>query len=350
MPYTDFSDKAFWKRCREDNQFLVSEIYQPKFQLLPGARIATAGSCFAQNIAKYVRASELEWVNVEPAPKAMPIDVASRFGYGLFSARYGNIYTVRQLLQLLQDMVGETLHKEAIWERNGRYFDAIRPNVEPQGFESSRELCAHRLDHLRRVRRIFDEAEVFVFTLGLTETWQDRETGIVFPTVPGLFAGNFDAKQHEFVNFGFDDTYEDLASAIHLMHKLNPQLKILLTVSPVPLTATASGYHVLQATTYSKSVLRTVAGEIVGMDDRIDYFPSYELITGTPFSGKFFGENLRTVTQKGVQNVMAVFFGAHIGLSSIPSPEPEETLHQGSSELDDELVCEEALLESFTKA
>ena len=39
-----------------------------------------------------------------------------------------------------------------------------------------------------------------------------------------------------------------------------PKLRILLTVSPVPLTATAGDDHVLLATTYSKSVLRAGRG------------------------------------------------------------------------------------------
>ena len=43
---------------------------------------------------------------------------------------------------------------------------------------------------------------------------------------------------------------------------VNPRARLLLTVSPVPLAATATPNHVLVASIHSKSVLRAVAGEL----------------------------------------------------------------------------------------
>ncbi|MCR8549012.1 GSCFA domain-containing protein [Salipiger sp. P9] len=347
MPYSSLPPSAFWKLCRNDRDFLLSDIYQPKFSLTPGMRIATAGSCFAQNIGRYVRASELELVDTEPAPALMPAETAQRFGYGLFSARYGNIYTARQLRQLLEDAVGDRLHDCTLWQRDGRFYDGLRPNTEPEGLGSEDELRAHRLDHLRRVRAIFDTADVFVFTLGLTETWTDTDTGVVFPTAPGVIAGQFDPDRHAFLNLGMGETLEDLSAAITLIRELAPEIRILLTVSPVPLTATASGHHVLRATTYSKSVLRAVAEEVAALDPGIDYFPSYEIITGTPFGARNYKDNLRNVTTEGVQRVMSVFFGAHDGLA--PVDRPDTGLARPSSDPDEEdaVVCEEAMLEAL---
>src|SRR5689334_16646909 len=42
--------------------------------------------------------------------------------------------------------------------------------------------------------------------------------------------------------------------------ELNAKVKLILTVSPVPLVATATHEHVLLASTFSKSVLRTACG------------------------------------------------------------------------------------------
>lgn len=348
MPYTDQPLRAFWKYCRETSDFNIAELYQPKVTLKPGQRLAAAGSCFAQNIGRYVRQSNLEFVDVEPAPANMPEAVAKRFGYGLYSARYGNIYTVRQLHQLLQDALNERIHPCAIWQRQGRYFDALRPACEPDGFSSETELRVHRLDHLRRVRTVFEKADAFVFTLGLTEAWTDRETGVAYPTAPGVIAGRFDPAAHEFVNFATHETSEDLALAISLIRQLAPELPILLTVSPVPLVATASGRHVLQATTYSKAVLRCVAEECANSDPLVDYVPSYEIITGTPFMSKFYDDNLRTVTAEGVQAVMSVFFAAH----GLPLPSPASASTAGTpafsaEQAEDDAYCEEALLEAF---
>ncbi|HCQ65784.1 MAG TPA: GSCFA family protein, partial [Rhodobacteraceae bacterium] len=241
MPYSDLPPHAFWRLCRDDSQFRVSDIYRPKFRLSPGMKVATAGSCFAQNIGTYVRTSRLRLVDTEPAPKGMAPETAARFGFGLFSARYGNVYTARQLRQLLQDAWSGSVHDSAIWQRDGRFFDGLRPNTEPEGLGSAAEVRTHRLEHLRRVRQVFDETDVFIFTLGLTEAWVDRRTEVVFPTAPGVAAGTFDPQVHAFANFGMAETFEDLAASLDILRAAKPALKVILTVSPVPLTATASG-------------------------------------------------------------------------------------------------------------
>ena len=347
MPYADLPSHAFWRLCRNDPAFLIAKIFQPKFRLSPGMKVATAGSCFAQNIGAYLRASALDLVDVEPAPPGMSAETAARFGYGLFSARYGNVYTARQLRQLFEDARSETIHEGAIWTRDGRFYDALRPNAEPAGLASAAEGRAHRRDHLRRVRRIFDTADVLIFTLGLTEAWVERRTGVVFPTAPGVVAGRYDAERHAFVNFGVADTLDDLAAALDIVRAARPGLKVLLTVSPVPRTATASGRHVLAATTYSKSVLRAVAEEMAAGDPAIDYFPAYEIITGAPFGARYYKENLRNVTREGVDAAMSVFFAAQDGLAPVargefePAPAPDEAPEEEVE------ICEEAMLEAF---
>ena len=62
---------------------------------------------------------------------------------------------------------------------------------------------------------------------------------------------------------------------------------MILTVSPVPLVATAAGKHVLVATTYSKSVLRVACEEVCQKAADVMYFPSYEIITGNYNRGSY---------------------------------------------------------------
>lgn len=65
-----------------------------------------------------------------------------------------------------------------------------------------------------------------------------------------------DAPIHQFLNLSVDDVRSDLTEVLALLRTIRPGLKVILTVSPVPLKATASSDHVLTATSYSKSVLR----------------------------------------------------------------------------------------------
>ena len=83
-----------------------------------------------------------------------------------------------------------------------------------------------------------------------------------------------------------------------------------MTVSPVPLTATASGGHVLSSTIHSKSILRAVAGKWSQLPN-IDYFPSFEIVTNPKNYSKTFSDNLRTVRNETVEMVMKHFFSEH---------------------------------------
>ena len=89
---------------------------------------------------------------------------------------------------------------------------------------------------------------------------------------------------------------------------MNPRVKVILTVSPVPLVATAEDAHVLVATTLSKSVLRVAAGAVASRESDVAYFPSFEIITGPQARGRYFAKDLRSVTEEGVDRVMALFF------------------------------------------
>jgi hypothetical protein len=84
-------------------------------------------------------------------------------------------------------------------------------------------------------------------------------------------------------------------------------VRVLLTVSPVPLIATYEERHVLTATTYSKSVLRVAAETIVRETDWVDYFPSFEIITGSFNAGMYYQPDAREVTEAGVAHVMRCF-------------------------------------------
>lgn len=348
MPYKDLEDRSFWRLCREAPDFLSSEIYQPKIPVTLDSRIATAGSCFAQHVGRYLGEAGVNILQAEPAPSGMRPATAKSFGYNVYSGRYGNIYTTRQLRQLIEDATHETLHDDAVWEKDGRYYDALRPSVEPKGLASEEDVGIARLDHLRRLRRMWAGTDIFVFTLGLTEFWEDRASGRAYPTCPGVIAGTFDPERHGFVNATYPEVRADLEAAMALLRQINPAIRFLFTVSPVPLTATATGGHVLPASTYSKATLRAVAGDVVADHENADYFPSFELITGAPYKSQFYAPNGRDVRNAGVAFAMGTFFHAHPALRALAEgTSPVETPPQETHDDVDDLICEEALLEAF---
>jgi hypothetical protein len=349
-PYSDLSARAFWRSgVAQADKAVLADLYRPSFEITHDTAVATAGSCFAQHIGTSLRRAGCTVLDAEPVPPEVVSHVAQRYGYGLFSGRYGNIYTSRQMLQLLQDAATGTVDACFAWEKDGRFFDAFRPTVEPDGLASVDEVLLHREYHLERTAQMLRQADVFVFTLGLTETWVDRRTGRAFGLCPGVAAGQFDADAHVLFNLRYGDVLADLKAIHALLQRFRPGMKLLLTVSPVPLTATASGDHVLSANTWSKATLRSAAGDFVADTPGTAYFPSFEIITSHATGGPWFEDNLRAVRPDGVARVMSIFLAAHGLTGGAPGTGPRPDAADNDDDDPDDPVCDELLLQAFSK-
>jgi hypothetical protein len=225
---------------------------------------------------------------------------------------------------------------------DGGYVDPFRPRIGGKPFGSLEVLRADRKRHLVAVRQMFEAADVFVFTLGLTECWMSRHDHAVVPLPPGALGAKVSADAYEPKNFTVAEVIADLQGLLNKLELTNPKLRIVLTVSPVPLMATFEDEHVLAATTYSKSVLRAAAGEIAQKNANVAYFPSYEIITGSFNRGRYFAEDLRQVTTSGVDHVMRSFlkhYAARLPQSLQPVSDREQFEAEATAAM--EIVCDE---------
>ena len=313
--------------------------------------VATAGSCFAQHIARTLAVQGFNYLIGERAPPGRESDPS----YGMFSARYGNIYTARQLLQLVQRVYGLFVPEEDAWRApNGRLIDPFRPRIEEGGFLDEPTFTADRATHFDAVRDVIETCDVFVFTLGLTEAWRSKKDGAVVPFHPGVFGAESD--DYEFHNFSVAEVEADLRLAIELLRTANPGMRIVLTVSPVSLIATYEDRHVLVSTVYSKSVLRVVAETVTRSLANVAYFPSYEMITGPHAGRSSFEDDLREVRPEAVASVMQTFSRHYLtatpGENRAPALEPailDTRLSAADAEdfdLLNKAICDEQVIEN----
>ena len=347
-PYASQPDYAFWRRSMAGHSpFDVDPVTAVPFVIGPGDKVATAGSCFAQHISRKLRALGFAHLVTEGRPEDED--------YGVFSARFGNIYTARQLLQLLQRAYGLIDPADLAWRRkDGRYVDPFRPRIPTGGFSSVDALLADREAHLGAVRQMFEECAVFVFTLGLTEAWISVRDGSVFPLVPGAVAEHLNPDDYTFRNFGVGEVEADLSSFLDLFRTVNPEARVILTVSPVPLVATYEDRHVLVSTTYSKSVLRVVADTLSRSRTGVAYFPSFEIITGPHARGAFLEDDLREVKAEAVAHVMSIFARHYLDPNATgpaiatPPRQMSDTMREAELSriaLTESVVCDENLLD-----
>jgi hypothetical protein len=307
-PYRNLPDYQFWPRAVTwAPPGSLDPVVSTRFRVDVNDRVATIGSCFAQHLSRHLASSGLTYFVAEQAPAGTSEADAQERGFGVFSARYGNVYTVAQAVQLFRRAYGEFTPNESAWKRDDSFVDPFRPQIEPNGFATLEALERDRADHLRATRSVFEDADILVFTLGLTEAWRARDDGAVFPSAPGVAGGEYDASRYEFVNYSVDEVRDGLLTFCELARSVNPNMRILLTVSPVPLVATFENRHVLVSTTYSKAVLRVAAAEAVERFEFVDYFPSYEIIASATSMRNYYGDDLREVDPLGVAHVMRCF-------------------------------------------
>lgn len=346
-PYSHQPAKAFWHSAISERSMLdIADMWTPKFNIRTRDNIATYGSCFAQHIGTALDSRGYTWLRSEPKVIGMSAENLKRHGYELFSSRTGNIYTTSQLHQWTEWANNPAAMPAEIWQDGARFFDPFRPNIEPNGFASEEEVMQLRSATCYAFGSSIKNAKYLVFTLGLTERWRHKTGQYEYPMCPGTVAGSFDSAQHEFSNMGHGDIKDSLEKAIVNLRKINAELRIILTVSPVQLAATATRDHVLVASSHAKAMLRAVAGEMAIANDFIDYFPSYEIINNPIFRGTLLKPSLRTVNATGVRIVMDTFFNAlqtKFGNRPSMAHSPKRTLLSNN----DDVVCEEELLRAF---
>lgn len=298
-PYENVPDYQLHRLAVARNDAATFDpVVAPKFTFNAETPIATMGSCFAQNLSKWLLDSGCNFFRTEPTP-----DDAG----GIFSANFGNVYTVAQALQLYKYAFGQAKPSDEVWTAGGRFVDPLRPGPTTAGFDSEAAALEARKTHYAAVREMFEKAAVLVFTLGLTETWRRRSDGAILPLAPGVAGGTYVPQDYKFSNFSFEETKRDLEELVSCVTQTNPAIKIILTVSPVPLAATFEHRHVSVSSTASKAILRAAADAVVRTHDNVDYFPSYEIFFTPGIGDGYFQVDGRHVANPGVAHAMRIF-------------------------------------------
>ncbi|MBO9669759.1 MAG: GSCFA domain-containing protein [Sphingobium sp.] len=268
---------AHWPRDAEDQArrlqpFCMPEL-RPSFQIVRGDLIFTIGSCFARNVEQHLL---LEGFNV----------AVSQFE-GLTKAE-----NVRVKSNTLNKFVAHSILNELQWAldpetpfpwdsivqiKEDRYLDMqLAAGLLPASKETMFGMRRAVLNYMRMIK----DARVIFITLGLAEAWFDREFGIYMNTLPlkaviDRYPGRF-----EFHVLEYGEIVQALRQILSLLDTYgHPDFRLILSVSPVALSATFTERDALIANTYSKSVQRAAAEVISREHPRVDYYPSFESIT-----------------------------------------------------------------------
>ncbi|MGP1283572.1 MAG: GSCFA domain-containing protein [Parasphingopyxis sp.] len=250
---------------------IATPAFDVPFRLEPGERIYTIGSCFARNVetALIRRGFELPMRRLfsTPAFANLEPEIVNNFGtpsiYNEIAWAFGE----------------QPFDEDTAFLRLGRnrYTDLhMVASLRPAPLET---LQARRAG-LFEATRSLAECRVLIMTLGLVEIWWDEETQLYLNTQPPRAVLRKAPERFSLHVLGVEQCLDYLERALEIIFRHGrDDLHIVLTVSPVPMTATHRPVDVMTANSYSKSVLRVVSEYVVEKHDQVTYFPSYETVT-----------------------------------------------------------------------
>ena len=277
---------------------LASPTVSPSFRIARTDTIYAIGSCFARNVEKALDGAGLKVLSRDP--DLGPVGASLEDGANFF-----NKYSIHSVLNEVRwALERDSFPGEALLYPMGpdRYMDA-QLGMARLDFDVATIMdFRHRyLDALAAVR----EADVIILTLGYVETWFDRRLGLYLNVVPPMQAIKAEPERFEFRVLSYHDVLAGLNDlhALIMKHRTKP-LKMLVTVSPVPLLATFRDMDVLVANAYSKSVQRAALDEFLIGREGVDYFPSYEFVTLSNPTVAWSRGDYRHVSQDVINRIM----------------------------------------------
>lgn len=297
-----------WRNFFEDRVLTL----EPAPIVGPGDSVFTMGSCFAREIRSALRDGG---VVVGPDYGAIPVDAGRYMIDELPRETHLNYYNTFTIRQEFERIAGR-------WRQADDDFWRVRrsPFGGPEAFQDpyKRLTFGRTPGDLRAAIALVDAAidasartaSVFFFTLGMAEVFRKKDNGLIACQKPAYLGGGGE-RETELHLSGFAENLANLEETRAIIKALNPDARIVVTVSPVPLERTFSGRDIVVANQEGKATLRACAGEFARAHDDVFYYPAYEIVT-MGGEGAFQARDRRHVDPDLVSAITRAFIRAHV--------------------------------------
>lgn len=287
-------DKRRMNKCRRLDQNLKQRpvfINNSKKFINQNSKIFTIGSCFAIEISEYLINKNY---NV----------LTNSDDFTKYKLRWYNTYSILYEFERASGRF-KRHRNDVLVLHNGRYRDPYRGRMTASTYVEFMERT-NRLDSV--IKSGIINADVIIMTLGLTEVWVRRDNGKVICEYPRK-EDNLDCI---FKTSTYDENLNNVRKALIQLKEINENCIVILTVSPVALARTFRDIDHLIANTESKSILRSVCGQIEREYNNVIYYPIYEMATFYD-RDQVFKEDGRHVEREFVSNMMKHFEKHFVG-------------------------------------
>ncbi|HEY1772217.1 MAG TPA: GSCFA domain-containing protein [Gammaproteobacteria bacterium] len=276
---------------------------RPSFRLVKGEPVFAIGSCFARGIEKMLGVRGFQVVSAaEDLNHLQTISTGDVTALG-----FTNKYATHSMLNELSWALDPAARFPEASLVNLDERRCIDPHINPTLKVTDRVGTLERRRIIGAVNARIRSCRVVFMTLGLVEVWYDRQVEVHLNTTPTREMQQLHPERYEFRVSRYPENLENMERLHALLTKHgHPELQIVVTTSPVPLSATFSGQDIVTANTYSKSTLRAVAQDFAAAHGNVQYFPSYEIVMNSARS-RSWEHDLRHVRGAMTSHVMNVF-------------------------------------------
>ena len=300
------SEISRWPSDADSQAARFSPIARPAFDapfvIKPDDFVFTVGSCFARNIEKQLAANGFDF-----AARYFELSHDDSDFTGVDVSGVLNKYVVQSILNELRfaiDPHTRWSQSNLVELSNGKWWD---PHLNNTIAPASLDRVLYRREKVTEYFKTAARADVFIMTLGLAEAWFDTTSRLYGNGVPPATIQRTEPNRFEFHRLD----YNQILTCLEAIRKLlmdhgNPDVNILVTVSPVALKSTFSGQDAMIANTYSKAVQRAAVEAFATAHSNVTYFPSFESVTLSERSHAWAPDQLHASDEIVRYNVLAM--------------------------------------------
>ena len=274
-----------WKKIEK-----LDGIYLPSLKKFPiitkKSKVCLVGSCFADDMGWVLAENKIDIGEVNYIPDKKIVG----YPWGTFFSPM-NIYDLMEIalnqksseffddntfIRVPSILKGNHFEKTSQLELN-EDFKLInlffKARINTQDYDFAKKIIKEKLEFFRKS---IINADVIIVTLGLIETWVDKNKKKAWHCFHGNPIKKISVENlAQFKQLNFNEVSGYIKKIIDLLD--SKKKKIIFTISPIPLKFTFTDKDIVIANKYSKSLLRSAVENFVD-DQNVFYFPSFEIV------------------------------------------------------------------------
>ena len=239
--------------------------------------VSFLGSCFSEHLAKRL------------AYQGFSVCLPS---HGILFDGFSMVRAMEHWLQKPKQREFELVQKEGIWF-SWDHHGSFRSESKPALIKDLDRACNRQI-------RALKNAQVLFITLGTAWYFVHKEMDRPVANCHKVHAGRFERKLADPNVLG-----EKLSDALNRLRLLNPNLEVVLSVSPVKHLRDGISGNLL-----SKSVLLLTSYMLAKELPFCYYFPGYELLTEDLRDYRFYAKDMAHPSEQAIDYIMEAFAGA----------------------------------------